>query len=428
MAKKKKSNQRVVKGRDYRTSKSRDGLRKAKVFGYRFSGDIRRRPTVKEIEHHNKLKREGKESNIYFEGRIERADRSGNAPRGLRYSSGGNVGIREQQEEAKKNGYTLKAWRKLSKGGDIWTALDFENIEQYFDYINDSFINGNHSQVKKLYNDMSEAQRERFFAYTQVQQGSFDEVVKYINKNVRKFKKGGGVGKDARLLAEKEKFELKVLQGLGGWNDGQTLNGLLESMGLSNYRFSKNASEIEVNKVKKALNSLIKKEYVEESGLGYKSTQIGADYLRSFDYGTYAKGGGIGSLFGKLKADTKSAYEKTKAGTKEAYEKSKEYTKKQIHDQKKKIALEVIDDTKDKVISSKTKVALKGAKEIVKDKYEGGGSVGSEEKSVREILNSKGAILCGELEDIIGREPCYPVCKVGSITLRKKFMCGYEEI
>jgi hypothetical protein len=98
------------------------------------------------------------------------------------------------------------------------------------------------------------------------------------------YAKGGGVG---------EEYDLKVLSGLSGFNNGKTINGLLESIGLSNYRFNKYATQSQISKVKKSLNYLIKKGYVEESGLGYTITQSGADYLRSFDYGSYAKGGAM---------------------------------------------------------------------------------------------------------------------------------------
>lgn len=81
---------------------------------------------------------------------------------------------------------------------------------------------------------------------------------------------------------------------------------------------------------------------------------------------------GISGLASKSRDLAKAGYEKTKEGI----GKAKEYTKKQIHDQKKKIALEVIDDTKDKVgKNNKKKMILKASEEIVDKKYENGGGL-----------------------------------------------------
>jgi hypothetical protein len=93
--------------------------------------------------------------------------------------------------------------------------------------------------------------------------------------------------------SESEKFELKVLQALSGYNNGREENGIMEGLGLSNYRFNQYASKQEVAKVEKTLKSLIKNKYIEEGGIGYKITQIGANHLRSFNYGSYGNGGGV---------------------------------------------------------------------------------------------------------------------------------------
>jgi hypothetical protein len=93
--------------------------------------------------------------------------------------------------------------------------------------------------------------------------------------------------RNAEVLHIDERIQVDVLAGLSGWGEGKTINGLLESMHLSNYRFNERASEEEIKQVKKALKSLIKKEQVVEDGLGYKITQSGADYLRTFSYISY---------------------------------------------------------------------------------------------------------------------------------------------
>ena len=44
-------------------------------------------------------------------------------------------------------------------------ALDFETIEEYFEYILDSKTNGQHKQALELYNDLSPAQKREFIKW-----------------------------------------------------------------------------------------------------------------------------------------------------------------------------------------------------------------------------------------------------------------------
>jgi|GEM_PF-6629388 len=76
-----------------------------------------------------------------------------------------------------------------------------------------------------------------------------------------------------------------------------------------------------------------------------------------------------GSIFQSLK-------EKTKSGIGRA----KDFTKKQIHDQKKKVALSVIDETKDKFKGAKQKMHLRAAEELVRNNYGMGGKVHFKDK------------------------------------------------
>ena len=80
---------------------------------------------------------------------------------------------------------------------------------------------------------------------------------------------------------------------------------------------------------------------------------------------------GLSSIASKTKELAKKGVEKTKEG----YGKAKQYTKDKIRDQKKKVALEVIDDTKDKVGNTKDKIILKASEELVENKYEKGGTL-----------------------------------------------------
>ena len=55
----------------------------------------------------------------------------------------------------------------------ILKTYEFDNIEDYFQYILDSQINGNFSQVNDLYNDLSESQKKTFILYCNSEQGKF---------------------------------------------------------------------------------------------------------------------------------------------------------------------------------------------------------------------------------------------------------------
>ena len=98
--------------------------------------------------------------------------------------------------------------------------------------------------------------------------------------------------------------------------------------------------------------------------------------------GMYAEGGGISGFFGKAKKYGKTAFKKSKELAtkgyekgKEGYQKAKEYTERQIHDQKKKIALDVLDETRGKVEDYKESRMVRAAGEIVEDQYAGGGEI-----------------------------------------------------
>ena len=41
----------------------------------------------------------------------------------------------------------------------------FETIENYFNYICDSYVNGQYSQVRELFNRLNQQQKNKFFAY-----------------------------------------------------------------------------------------------------------------------------------------------------------------------------------------------------------------------------------------------------------------------
>jgi hypothetical protein len=74
-------------------------------------------------------------------------------------------------------------------------GLDFETIEDYFEYIVDSRTNGNRQQAKELYNDLSAKQKtdfanwfDAFMHYEEPEEGELcecetklSEMLKYLN-------------------------------------------------------------------------------------------------------------------------------------------------------------------------------------------------------------------------------------------------------
>ena len=83
--------------------------------------------------------------------------------------------------------------------------------------------------------------------------------------------------------------------------------------------------------------------------------------------------GGEMALGGKLK----DLLSRAKTATKKGYDKSKEYTKKQIHDQKKKIALDVIDETIYNYRNDENEFRqhLAAAEELIEEGYAKGGEI-----------------------------------------------------
>lgn len=51
---------------------------------------------------------------------------------------------------------------------------EYQTIEDYFNYIIDSQINGNHSQVKELFKKLSNEQKNDFFKFLKYNEIAFD--------------------------------------------------------------------------------------------------------------------------------------------------------------------------------------------------------------------------------------------------------------
>lgn len=99
--------------------------------------------------------------------------------------------------------------------------------------------------------------------------------------------------------------------------------------------------------------------------------------------GMYRTGGSIASRFwNTTKKHSKSAYEKSKELAGKGYEKTKEglrsakaYTEKKIHDQKRDIALGVLDETRGKANTKDQSRILNAASNLVEDQYADGAGI-----------------------------------------------------
>lgn len=67
-------------------------------------------------------------------------------------------------------------------------GLDFETIEDYFEYITDSIMNGQRKQAQTLYKNLSEKQKTDFlcwhdeFAFFEEGKSTTVELIKYLTQ------------------------------------------------------------------------------------------------------------------------------------------------------------------------------------------------------------------------------------------------------
>jgi hypothetical protein len=174
--------------------------------------------------------------------------------------------------------------KKMANGGYMAKGGKFEKP---IPAILDDY--GNIKSEKTLQQDLEYLKEA--YENKQISKYEYDEEYNGIKEQIKFLQKyeDGGYMADGGVV---DKMDFNVLNGLQGFNNGRNLNGLLESMHLSDYRFNKYADKDTVENVKESLKKLISMEFVEESGEGYKLTQKGANYRRE-NYNKYAKGGAI---------------------------------------------------------------------------------------------------------------------------------------
>lgn len=59
-------------------------------------------------------------------------------------------------------------------GKNTLKKFEYKTIEEYFNYIVESQINGNHSQVRELFKRLDKTQKEDFFNYLKSNELKFD--------------------------------------------------------------------------------------------------------------------------------------------------------------------------------------------------------------------------------------------------------------
>jgi hypothetical protein len=517
---------RIVKGRDYRTSKNRDGLRAAKHVGYRFSGGSKRRPTSAEVQEFH----DGKRDDIYYENRIERSDAKPRAKRGQRFAKGGGFDVKVNKikkllkknnvksdevspnfvnDFAHKNGVTdltseqvVRISDTYAKGGSMKQSKagikQDKNVKAkkagkrtsadgnvyYESRPNRSDKNRTKKLAKGGGVKQSKAgivQDKNIKALKAGKRESADGNIYYENRpnrsdvsRTKKLVKGGGVDEvewvvelsnpqteKIRKIEVKAKTRDEAIDNALKTNNFKGYNIFTANRKIRFYLFNAKNGIITIkNKSKnlEELESYVKKHWSKISTgtiwdnakfyeiEGTRNDITGwvfsnddeneNDVIKrlssQYDFqkhepkktdSKFVKGGGVGkhkkySDYGEYwNAVVDYIYKENKGKI------SKEIIEKEANNGNIDSLLQNMFNEGDFDLST--------ASYVVMDDYfnmKKGGSVGSQEKEVREILNSNGEISCGELEGIIGHEPCYPVCKVGGMTLRKKFMCGYKEI
>jgi hypothetical protein len=190
---------------------------------------------------------------------------------------------------------------KMADGGYIISGKD----EDGFVYILDE--NGKRVADSKIPSDIGYGKVKNKFVYTKAKydptMGRRDAEI-IISKMNEKYAKGGEMAKGGMVKGS------SILEALSGWNEGRTINGIAENLGLSNYRFGKYATESEMKNIKNGLEKLIKSGYVEEGGVGYKITFKGARHLDTIPYGKREKGGYMarGGTIGNFSTWDKALY------------------------------------------------------------------------------------------------------------------------
>lgn len=203
---------------------------------------------------------------------------------------------------------------------------------------------------------IEEGYKQRFFVYRSVEDMRDAVIDYYYNNDV--FDDPYTYGLNMEDLNDSEKTEKAIIEYFG-LDDDENVRERFEVLGLGH-----------------------EEEY---AGGGMAKFKSGLSSFASKSKELATKG------YHKSKQLAKAGYEKTKQGV----GKAKDFTKKQIHDQKKKVALEVIDETKGKVKEAKKKELLKDTKQVIKDKYKGGGKTAKKKATFKDKVKAIKARLRG---------------------------------
>jgi len=411
MAKKKKQ---IRKGRDYRENRHTDGLRRSKPIGYRFRGEHNYdKPTEKQIQQ----KLDGERDDIYFENRVERSDKKPLAKRGNRFNKGGVLtddsyfqvvnnfvyftqnypsnffdafGEKEnhirKHIEGKFDSYYEKygSWGVMIK---FWTELDGGNREKLANWIKENY------KGKKLnYEGDTTGIINHFVYFTQSYPSNFMDafgdkdngIRKHIeNKFDKAYKEHGTYGAMIKFWTDldaenQKKFASWIKENYKGILEYKT-GGEVGGRGFFGLKKGKKITDI---------NELS----VDDIILGH-SNQFNADNtFKIVDRRQYGNTVNFDAVYWDAKENKRIGNEDI--GISDFNLSSEDFYFPDNH----------------------------------KSKKEEGGEL-SEEEIVISKLNSNDEISCDELKSIIKRSPCYPVCSVGSIKLRKQFLRGcYKKI
>jgi len=206
------------------------------------------------------------------------------------------VDLREWDVEAQEY-YDVES--SYARGGKIWESLDFDNIEQYFDYIHESKVNGQPQQVRDLVNRMDADQKKAFFTYARG--AGYDETINWVNEKMEcgggAYAKGGQVEGEIAYLkthpiktkGDVEKFMKFCTDYIGiGFHPDTPFEDYINK-DTDKATFSEEQSRI-FNKAMEQSFEVAKKEKIDLYGIGIDYFQKKFDAIAS---GKKEKGGGV---------------------------------------------------------------------------------------------------------------------------------------
>lgn len=149
---------------------------------------------------------------------------------------------------------------QYGKGGEIWKEYDFDTKEEFFDYIHKSKINGNFSQLDRLWNELSTSQKREWMAYARSM--GYTETINYIN--------------DELIMSEGGKLVL---------HNWYNIAGLPHINKHDNYRYYGNRDGVYVFMSENHFEQLLTEEQIKKANIMQSLSIAGGGKIKPMRYG-----------------------------------------------------------------------------------------------------------------------------------------------